>query len=69
MKPRTEAEAAKLWCPFARAPDGHNRDGDGNVHRAATCIGRRCMAWQPISPSHGGRVDVGPLGVCAAVPG
>lgn len=51
---RTEEEARKCWCPFARYTSvrgqGINRwtdDGDTNLSPNATkCIASECMAWR-----------------------
>jgi hypothetical protein len=55
----TEAEASKLWCPFARTVvkaqtdksitlASKNREfGSGKADPDCFCIASRCMAWQP----------------------
>lgn len=52
---RTEEEARKCWCPFARTPfvlDGQggsipaNRYGSGDAASNAQCIASECMAWR-----------------------
>lgn len=46
---KTEEEARKCWCPFARWGTGHdansgNRHGDEWGH--VFCIASECMAWR-----------------------
>lgn len=52
---KSEAEARKCWCPFARlvgldAQPAWNRakDDDGNVFlsKGTQCIASECMAWR-----------------------
>lgn len=45
----TREQAAKKWCPFARASgdsDGVNRLANGDGDDACTCLADYCMAWQ-----------------------
>jgi len=47
---KTEEEARKCWCPFARsdsAPGGsYNRDYQGGGGKLCMCIASGCMAWR-----------------------
>jgi hypothetical protein len=55
---RTEEEARKCWCPFARVGSettgagGLNRDYQTGSVGKADCIASECMAWrwEPDSP-------------------
>lgn len=57
---RTEEEAKKCWCPFARVPtfDVHdiggaaaassNRSDMSTQPGFAPCLASECMAWRPV---------------------
>ncbi len=62
---RTEAEAAKCWCPFVRAANGkqatnctvntprvmknYPAESADDHTHDGNCIGSQCMAWQVIA--------------------
>lgn len=51
---RTEEEARKCWCPFARTSDvscesAVNRTPSGMIDEGARCIASKCMAWRQVT--------------------
>lgn len=56
----TREQAAKKWCPFARASgdsDGVNRCSDGDGDAACTCLADYCMAWQWVEGDDGAEFE------------
>ena len=41
----TEADARRLWCPFARTQAGTTRYG-GGPDAGTLCLGSECAAWR-----------------------
>lgn len=47
---KTEAEAKKCWCPFARVANSFaaatNRSKQKQISKWTKCIASECMAWR-----------------------
>lgn len=61
---KTEAEAKKCWCPFARPVFQHADDcgyvpgnrnfvpsGQSQITEQTQCIASECMAWRWVTPN------------------
>lgn len=49
---KTEDEARKCWCPFARCGNeaGCNRNGEDGFSYTPHCIASDCAAWRWVDP-------------------
>ena len=77
MNFKTEADAKKLWCPFAREegvnsgenPVAVNRWYRAGLHERSPCIASACMAWEWEPGAKVMDYDSKCKGFCTAMPG